>query len=389
MPRINEKKIRLGVNTLFHVPGDVGGTETYLIEMLRAIVQAPSLTDLVLFTNCNNHDLLQREFDHDNRTQLIKVPVRSAKRPHRIIAEQFLLPFYVLPQKIDMLWSPGYTAPFWCGCPQVVTIHDVQYKSHPDDLSFLERITLDTLVRLACRRCKAVIAVSEFSRQEIIRHSLAGAGKIQAILEGVDQFKNAVIDRKAGMVEIGKKIPADTPFILCVAHVYPHKQIDKLVKAFALVKDEIPHNLVLVGKPRLGEPALQKALKELACPERVIRFTEGVAFDLLKVMYEQANFFILPSSYEGFGLPILEAMISGTPVVCVQKASLPEVAGDYGFYVDEPTPEKLAEAMLQVTRLPSDHRAKHTDAARQWASSFTWKKSAEKTLSFFYSTSWP
>ncbi|MCI5209799.1 MAG: hypothetical protein D3910_13630 [Candidatus Electrothrix sp. ATG2] len=162
--------MRIGVNTLFLVPGDVGGTEIYLRRNLLAMVADSPRDVFVLFTTLDNEQLFRDELTSFANVEYVLLPFRAAVRPLRIVCEQLLLPWSVWKSRVDVLWSPGYTAPALCSCPQAVTVHDLQYKSHPDDLSFLERITLDVLVRTACRQCEAVIAVSGFSREEILRY---------------------------------------------------------------------------------------------------------------------------------------------------------------------------------------------------------------------------
>ncbi|MCI5142649.1 MAG: hypothetical protein D3909_13200, partial [Candidatus Electrothrix sp. ATG1] len=209
--------MRIGINTLFLVPGDVGGTEIYLRRNLLAMVANNPQDLFVLFITLDNEALFHDELQAFANIEYVLLPFRAAIRPLRIVCEQMLLPWSVWKSKVDVLWSPGYTAPALCSSPQAVTVHDLQYKSHPDDLSFLERITLDVLVRTACRQCAAVIAVSEFSKKEILRYGFAAEEKVHAILEGAEpDFAYPVPEEKAVRLPI-----ADKPYILCVAHTTP------------------------------------------------------------------------------------------------------------------------------------------------------------------------
>jgi len=376
--------MRLGINTLFLVPGDVGGTEVYLRNTLAAMAELLQTGDtVVLFTNQENDSLLRADLAGYPQVEFHKVPCRAAVRPVRILAEQFLLPFVARKAQVDVLWSPGYTAPAICFSPQAVTICDLQYKSYPEDMSRLERITLDILVRTACARCQAVLTISEFSRQEVIRYGFARADKVHTTLLGVT---NAFADRavSGGDAEQTTEQTLHTlgvcrPFLLCVAHTYPHKNIDKLIDAFALLEQQIPHQLVLVGKGRRGEQAVQKRLQALDQPERVVRL-HGLAEKELRVLYQEAAIFVLPSSYEGFGLPVVEAMMAGLPVVTVKAASLPEVGGKHALYVNTPEPPLLAEKIMEVLMLPDEEREQRIDQGRQWARAFTWERTAAQTL---------
>lgn len=372
--------MRIGVNTLFLVPGDVGGTETYLRRTLLAMAALLEKRDtLVLFTNQENDTLLRTELAEYRQVEFCLIPCQAAVRPLRILAEQFLLPFAARKAAVDLLWSPGYTAPALCFSPQAVTICDLQYKSHPEDMSLPERITLDLLVRTACKRCQAVLTISEFSRQEVIRYGFAKAEKVHPVLLGVtDTFADRTISEDETK-QVLRSLGVHSPFFLCVAHTYPHKNVDKLVAAFALLEKRIPHQLVLVGKGRRGEETVQEALRHLNEPGRVLRL-HGLSDRDLQVLYQQAAAFVLPSGYEGFGLPVLEAMMAGLPVVTVKAASLPEVGGEHALYTDRAEPSLLAEKIMELLNLSEQERDRQIRLGREWAKTFTWERTAAQTL---------
>ncbi|EKD34313.1 MAG: glycosyl transferase, group 1 [uncultured bacterium] len=372
--------LHLGVNTLFHVPGDVGGTETYLRELLLAIARNYPQLRITLFTSLDNDPLMRRLFVAYPQVTTWCLPFRAANRPMRIVMEQLWLPLVVRRSKVEVLWSPGYTAPFWAHCPQVVTVHDLQYKSHPDDLSRLERLTLDTLVRMACKKCDKIIAVSEFSKNEIVRFGFAPPGKIAAVLEGVDPSFGVEMPVSAAPDELQPVLSSTKPYILTVAHTYPHKNVHLLVEAFGSIYKEIPHNLVIVGKERLGESAVRQAVGRLPCLERLIRFQNGVSFDSLKHLYRHADVFVLPSVYEGFGLPVLEAMMAGTPVVSSRMASIPEVAGDHALYYLSGDSESLGKQIKAAVAMESEQKTTWCERAKDWAARFSWQQAAHDTV---------
>lgn len=374
--------MKIGINTLFLVPGDVGGTETYLRETLKAAVNEYPGVNFILFTNIENNLLFHELFAKYDNVRCVCLRFRAARRPLRILLEQFLLPFFAKFHKADILWSPGYTAPLVSFCPQVVTICDLQYQRFPEDMSWLERNVLDLLVRGACRRCEAILAISEFSRREIIDSKFAREEKVFTQLLGVDpSFRGLITEgEKKQCLE---KLFLNRRFILCVAHSYPHKRIEVLIRAFTEIKDKIPHDLVIVGRPRRGEYLLQEALKVLDEPNRYFRF-EGLPFRALQVLFQSADMFVLPSAYEGFGLPVVEAMLSGVPVITTQEGALKEVSGNCAFHIDQITSEKLAERMLEVSKLSVEKRLEKVATAKKWAEAFTWQKSAQKMFDVFY-----
>lgn len=369
----------LGVNTLFHVPGDIGGTETYLRELLLAIAREYPQIRLTLFTSLDNDPLMQRLFAGHEQVATHCLPFRAANRPLRIVLEQLWLPLAVMRSGVEVLWSPGYTAPFWAPCPQVVTVHDLQYKSHPDDLSRLERFTLDALVRMACRRCRKIIAVSEFSKSEIVRFGFAPDDKIVAVLEGVDLSFAETVAAAEVADELRQVLSSNTPYILTVAHTYPHKNVHLLVEAFGLIYKDVPHNLVIVGKERLGEPAVRRAVENLPCPERLIRFPQGVSFPALRYLYQNAAVFVFPSVYEGFGLPVLEAMMAGAPVVTSRMASIPEVAGEHAFFYRNGDVVSL-EHQIRLAIDMKDGQEMWCKRGQDWAGRFSWQQAAHNTV---------
>ena len=371
--------MRIGVNTLFLIPGEVGGTETYLRQTLLAIAKHFPGVELVLFTNKENDSVLRKDLAKFKQTEFVQLDFKASNRYARIIREQLELPFKVRKSGVDVLWSAGYTAPFFSVCPQAVTIHDMQYKRHPEDLSFLARCVSDVLIRMACWRCDSVIAVSQFTKNEIIEFLSVRKDSVFVIHEGVDPFFQKKPHNKEVRSVLKELLPWEVPYILCVSNTYPHKNVHMLVDAFSQVMDVIPHNLVLVGKPRLGEKTLQISLEKAGSSLRIHRF-DGLPLAKVRALYNGADLFVLPSVYEGFGLPILESMMAEVPVITTRKASIPEVAGKYAQYVEPLSSEQLAKTIIDVTKWDDKFRSHWIKDAKRWALKFSWEKTAEKTM---------
>lgn len=358
--------LRLGVNTLFYLPGEVGGSETYLLETLRALGRRAGAPVLVLFANVENAQKLRIEFPS---AEIVETEVEATRRISRIVAEQTQLPRLVKRARVDVLWSPGYTAPAFCSCPQVVSLLDMQYKRFPKDVSWLAARTMDVLYPLAARRCGAVVTISEFAKTEVVHFTGVPPEKVTVTLLAAD----AAFGKPAGPPPAAVQ---GAPYWLCVAHTYPHKNVALLVRAFNRIADSVPHRLVLAGKARLGEPEVQEALKS-SLPGRVIRLS-GLSWRELIALYQGADGFVFPSLYEGFGLPVLEAMCAGTPVLTTREASIPEIGGEAVDYVDGRDEAAFAEALRAAAVRPPAERRKKSEAAKARAANFTWEASAEK-----------
>ncbi|MCH8526431.1 MAG: glycosyltransferase family 4 protein [Kiritimatiellae bacterium] len=361
--------MRVGVNTLFYLPGEVGGSETYLLEILRQWKRAAVPEEVVLFTQIENHEKLSAEFDGEGWSCVLS-PFRAVNRFARIAREQVELPYRVRRAKLDVLWSPGYTAPVLGGCPQVVSLLDMQYKRFPQDLTGLARLTTHILVQAsALDRRKQVLTISEFSKQDILRFTSAHAERIHVTPLAADaNFRPPV-----------SATEPPTPYLLCVANSYPHKAVDKLVAAFGRLEDRIPHDLVVVGKARLGEAAVQAALRGLKQPGRVKRLA-GLNRQQLITLYQSADVFVFPSLYEGFGLPVLEAMQSGVPVLTTRCGSIPEVGGDAVFYADAEDIPAFADSLAQCVAMSKEKRARCIQSGLHRAQAFTWERTAGGTL---------
>jgi glycosyltransferase involved in cell wall biosynthesis len=361
--------LRLGVNTLFYLPGEVGGSETYLLETLRALMRRPDAPDLVLFTNLENHRRLRAAFP---RAELVESAVGATSRFARILAEQLRLPHLVRRARLDVLWSPGYTAPAVCACPQVVTVLDMQYKRFPQDVSWLAARAMDVLYPLAARRADAVAAISEFAKAEALRYLRLPPEKVAVTLLAADPAFGVPDGPPPRAVQ-------GAPYLLCVAHTYPHKNVALLVRAFTRIAAEIPHRLVLVGKARFGEPEVAAALAD-APPGRVVRF-QGLRRRELVALYQGADWFVFPSLYEGFGLPVLEAMCAGVPVLTTREASIPEVGGEAVRYADGRDEAAFAAALRAAADLPVEEKERQAVAAKARAKGFTWDASAQRLWS--------
>lgn len=352
---------RIGVNALYLIPGGVGGTEIYLRELLSALARIDSSNEYFIFTNFETHstkgdDLVPRQANFHSKPQA----VHAAWRPARILWEQIVLPMEASRYRLDVLFNPGFTAPLFAPCPCVTVFHDLQYKRHPEYFRWFDLPFWRLLLWTSAHRSRTLIAVSEATRADLEYFYKFAAGRIQVIPHGVDPAFFA-LDRS--------KIE---PYILCVSTLHPHKNLDRLIRAYAQRKRD--YKLILAGMRGFHAPQLETLIAELDVAKSV-ELTGWIPRPDLLRLYQHARAFIYPSMFEGFGMPVLEAMAARIPVACADIPPLREVAGDAALYFDPQDENAIAAALDRVTFNDSLVAA---GAAR--ARNFTWESAAERTL---------
>ncbi len=371
--------MRIGINALFLIPGEVGGSEVYLCQTLGAMAKNHPEETFILFTNNENDGFLRTLFSNLSNINFKALKFSAVNRYSRIIREQTQLPFQAQKAKVECLWSPGYTSPILTHCPQIVSILDMQYKRHPADLTPIAGITTDILVKSACTRAKRLLTISEFSKREIVELAKVNSDNIRVThLAASKDFsdRKPVAEIKAARL---KYLPFDLPYILNVSHSYPHKNLPLLIRSMNHLLGKIPHQLIILGKPRLGEPEVQKELKSFDLKNRVTRIDHVSKSDLI-ALYQGADLFVFPSLYEGFGLPVLEAMMAKAPVIAARMGSIPEIGGDCITYFNGTDAGALGKEILNTVNADKINRNRLTMAAFERAQEFSWESTADKTI---------
>ena len=337
------------------------GIGTYLQNLLPRLIAAKPEVDFHLLGS--RGDLSKRTWaDAPN------VSISDCNSAIYSVKEQLELP-QKTPAQTDLFWSPHYNIPIFYRGKLLVTVHDVFHLVQPD-LSLPKKLYAKGMFRAVRQKADAVVTVSEFSKGELIRLTGQGKQEVTPIHIGVDEAWFSVPD---GARPYGK------PYVLFVGNVKPHKNVGGLVRALELAQDRIPHDLVIVGR-REGFITADEAVAALAqsLGERV-HFTGFVQDEPLKQWVKHADALVLPSFYEGFGLPPLEAMACGCPALVSNAASLPEACGDAALYCDPHSPRDIADklvALLTDETLRRSLRQKGLARAKR----FTWEACAGKTL---------
>ncbi len=357
--------MRIGVNALYLIPGGVGGTEIYLRELLVALAQVDPRNQYVVFTNRETGaDLIPRVPNFI----AVQQPVHAVNRPARILWEQTGLPAAVRRQGVDVLLNPGFTAPVFPGCPQVTVFHDLQHLLHPEYFRLLDRPFWRILLNASVRRSRRLIAVSGATRDDLIRLYRLPPDKVVEVQHGVDKR----------MFELAA-VRAPAPFLLCVSTLHPHKNLDRLLEAFAQWRPARPEfRLVLAGLKGFHTQAVEERIATLGLAGSV-RVTGWLPREELYELFRTAWAFVYPSTFEGFGMPVLEAMAAGIPTACSGIRPLEDIAGDAALTFDPLDTDALARVMNRVVSDEAE-RARLTVTGPARARQFTWRRAAEQTL---------
>ena len=310
--------------------------------------------------------------------EVIETSFTWDNRAARILYEQTQLPRLARSLGAGCLFGPAYAVPVSCPVPCVVTVHDLAFIRYPETQKLLNRLYLRTITKLSVMRSARVIAVSQNTQREIEAHFGVDPGKIRLVYNGISpRFAPAP---PAAVTAVRERYALPERFALYVGNLEPRKNLTRLVHAFRMAKRRagFPHALVLAGQKAWLYGEIEKAIEEAR--EDVEIVTAGyIPAEELPALYSAADLFLYPSLYEGFGLPVLEAMACGAPVITSNTSSLPEVAGDAGRLVDPFSVEAMAAAIAEV--LTDDAlRREMAEKGKEQAKRFSWDRAARETL---------
>lgn len=360
--------MRIGVNALYLLPGGVGGTEIYLRSLLAALAELDSKNRYIVFTNRETGRDLVPEAPN---FEWAPARVRAAFRPFRILWEQCVLPFRLRKRRVEVLFNPGFTAPAFPPCPQVTVFHDLQHKRHPEHFRWFDLPFWRLFLYLSARRSQRIIAFSEATRADLLAYYTVAPSKIRVIPHGVDPR----------MLEIGRRRDGAEleRYILCVSTLHPHKNLDRLVSAFRRFLSSAPDfRLVLVGLRGFHAEALERRVEAEGVASSV-QITGWIERAKLYELFERAWAFVYPSTFEGFGMPVIEALAAGIPTACSNIEPLATISGEAALHFDPADEDAMVEALLRITQDEATRRRLSAAGPAQ-ASKFSWKESARATL---------
>ena len=346
------------------------GIGTYVRNVLRHLSRIDHDTEYVLL--CRERDCgIAAELGPNFRAVRESAPAYSIK-------EQLAIPMDLRRERAALFHAPHYVLPPLTPCRSVVTIHDCIHLRFPQYLPHrLGYAYARSALWIAAHRSARVLTVSEASKRDILRYFSIPPSKIQVIYNAIDE-RFGETPSEEDVFRVRERYQLHDPYVLYAGNIKPHKNLERLIEAFHLLRrDSLEHvKLLIIGDEISKYATLRRAVHRFKLHQHV-RFFGFVPDRTLAVLYRLAGVFVFPSLYEGFGLPPLEAMASGAPVVTSNVSSLPEVVGDAAMMIDPHEPAEIAQAMRRVLTEPAlaqDLRRRGLARVKE----FSWERSVRR-----------
>lgn len=359
---------------LLPITGRNAGLQRYAQQVVEGLARIDTENEYLLLVNSRAPKL----FELNNSNFFVS----RVGTPKRFIWywEQAYLPVMRTLRRVDLLHSPVSAPPLWVPCKRVVTVHDLTFKFFPKTMCWWDRLYWGYFLVRGARRANKIIVPSASTGLALQQALSLPEGRVVVVEECCSEsfFQRVTLEKIGATKErygiIGK-------YILTVGTLEPRKNITTLLEAFSIVKKKLTIQLVIVGARGWLDRPIFKKVEALGISKDVV-FTGFVPDEDLPALYQGAEVFVFPSLYEGFGLPPLEAMASGTPVVASNSSSIPEVVGDSGILVDPQDVEGFAHAIIKLCT-HADHRAILGIKGQQRARQFTIERMAKKTVEVY------
>lgn len=293
--------------------------------------------------------------------------------PNKSLWTIFALSPAIRKQKFDVFFSPTHYGPLFVPCPQVISVLDLSYKYFPELFKKKDLFQLNLWGGYLVKRASKIITISNSAKSDIIREYGISEAKVRVAYLGVKEVSSS--KHKVSSMNIFEKYKVKKPFILFVGTLQPRKNIVRLVEAFSRIKSNL--QLVIIGRRGWKFEEILESPRKFGVSD--VRFLDNVTDEELPEFYKNAQIFVLPSLYEGFGLPILEAMRYGCPVLASNVSSLPEAGGDAAVYFD---PQNVSDIAEKIKKVLSDEtlRVKMKKEGFEQVKKFSWEKSARQVL---------
>ncbi len=357
---------------------DKTGFGNYALNLLKEIAEIDSINKFTIYLN--------EEFDVGRIGSNTNFEYKVIKRQPEIYKHLSIPSDLLLSGRRIDFFHFLYNAPsLWMPCPFVVTVHDVSFKHVPNMISIKDRWSLNIQFHLRLRKAKKIITVSQNSKDDIIKYYGIPEHKIVVIYEGVDSSFRVISDREEKRA-IAIKYNLPDKFILYVGTYLPHKNLETLLYAYHDLKQhrKISHALVFAGKKARNFEAISNLISNLDLTDDV-KTIGFVPEEDLPCLYNLADVFVFPSLYEGFGLPLLEAMACGTPVLASDASCLPEIGGDGALYFSPRNKNEIAEKIYALLS-NGTMRTELIERGCNRSQLFSWRRMTDNTLQVYEDT---
>ncbi len=351
------------------------GLGTYVRNLIRELAEIDRENTYHVLTGPAGRDAFKR-LPENFHLAVERSPVYSVR-------ELFALSWRLLRLKADLYHATHYVLPLLLPCRTVVTIHDIIHLLYPEFLpNRLAFFYAERMIRRSLQRGDRILTVSRNTRDDLMSYFQVDGEKIEVVYNGIeDTFRGALAtdDLERWMRNLG----LERPYLLFVGNPKPHKNLDNVVKAYgrALQMHDFPHKLVCVGDRGGVEFKIRQRSAQLGISERIVLLGH-VAQEALPAIYQGAAAFLYPTLYEGFGLPVVEAMASGVPVITSNTSALKEIAAGYAELVNPLDLDAMAVAIVRCVS-DADHRKSLAKLGRRRSEDFRWRQAAEKTLEIY------
>ncbi len=373
MPRVGLNALVLRTDASYRN----AGPSRYTTNLVEALLAQPTGHDFTLFLNDQVRTL---PFTPATPVRVLRTRAPTSRTGIRVLWEHLLAPWHIGSARLDLVHSMLNVVPLAAPTQHVVTVHDLSFMRTPDAHPTHRRWYLTAATWLSARRARSVLADSQATKDDVVDLLGIDPSGVHVVYPGREAAFHPRSQAEVSEFLQGRSV--SRPFVLFVGTLEPRKNVDVLVRAFGeAARRGFQGDLVLAGGSGWATAAIDAALKESPVGGRIHRMGY-VRQEDLPFWYCAADLVVYPSSYEGFGIPVLEAMASGTPVITSNRSSLPEVAGDAALIVDPRDISQLAAAMTTVLA-SAERRVRMSERGLAQARRFDWTVAAERCLSLY------
>ncbi|MEW6554105.1 MAG: glycosyltransferase family 1 protein [Actinomycetota bacterium] len=355
--------------------GERYGVARYLMNLLREMVKLEGENRYIVYTS---GPIAPLGFDSPN------LEIKSITMRPSLLWRHLRLPLAMRRDGVDLHFSPSYFLPLVKLCPAVVVVHDITFKVHPEWFVMDRRFRFDDLFWREVAKAERIVTVSDHSKRDIVRVLGVAEERVTVIREAADAFFVPVRDAER-LDAVRERFGLAPGFLFTAGSIHTRRNLERLIAAVSAASGELdaPLELLILGTPAPFSPPVDIAGTARRCGmEERVKHVPYVSEEELLLLYNACGLFVYPSLYEGFGLPVIEAMACGAPVACSNTTSIPEVAGDAAAYFDPESTGEMAAAIREVMG-DASLRDRLSRAGMERAATFSWRKAAEETLAVF------